>query len=181
MHQLLEGSVLALCAAVFFSRVLDVTLGTLRTVNVVRGKIPVALGFGFCETFIWFVFAREALQSASGIVVAFAYAGGYATGTAMGMLVSRLITRSKLEIQVITSRHDPAVVEAIRVAGYGVTALDINTTRDGEARYMLLVSLDSRKQTDFQELMKNLDEKAFITVLETKAAYNGYYMNGPRK
>lgn len=181
MHQLLEGSVLALCAAVFLSRVVDVTLGTLRTVNVVRGKIPVAMAFGFCETFVWFIFAREALQSASGVVVALAYAGGYASGTMIGMLVARLISRSKLEIQVITSHHDPSIVEAIRMAGYGVTALDINTTRDGEARYMLLVSLDSRKQAAFQELMRHLDDKAFITVLETKAAYNGYFMNGPRK
>lgn len=175
MDSFFSKSVYLLCLAVFLSRILDVSFGTLRMVNVVRGNSVLAMGMGFCETFVWFIFAREALQSASGLAVGAAYAAGYATGTLIGTVISKRLTRGKVEVQVITSFHESEPVEVIRAAGYGVTAVDIAATHDGERRYLLLLSMDAKKLSGFQELMGRLDPKAFITVTEMKATYNGFF------
>ena len=175
MSQFFSGSTLLLCLTVFFSRILDVSFGTLRMVSVVRGKPARAMALGFCETFVWFTVAREALQSASGIVVGVSYAAGYATGTLVGTLISRAMHRGKVEIQVVTSGRDPALVQAVRAAGYGVTAIDVNAAHDGKPRYMLMTSVDVRKEAAFRQLIQTLDPDAFLIVSETKAAYNGFY------
>ena len=174
MTQFFSGSTLLLCLAVFLSRILDVTFGTLRMVSVVHGKSARAMALGFCETFVWFTVAREALQSASGIVVGVAYASGYATGTLVGTLISKRLHRGKVEIQVVTSIHEPGLVEAIRTAGYGVTAIDVNTAHDGKPRYMLMINVDLRRERDFLDLLSTLDPDAFVIISETKAAYKGY-------
>ncbi len=175
MDTVFSQSTFLLCAAVFLSRILDVSFGTLRMVNVVKGNSALAMGMGFCETFVWFIFAREALQSASGLVVGAAYAGGYATGTLIGTLISKRLARGKVEVQVITGIHEPGLVEAIRAAGYGVTAVDIAATHDGEKRYLLFLTMDAKKLPDFQTLIGRLDGRAFLTVTEMKASYNGFF------
>ena len=40
---------------IFFARVCDVTLGTIRIIMVGRGKRNIAPLLGFCEVFIWIV------------------------------------------------------------------------------------------------------------------------------
>ena len=41
-----------LCVKIFFVRILDVSLGTLRTIITVKGKILVASLIGFIEMFV---------------------------------------------------------------------------------------------------------------------------------
>ena len=55
--------ILFLCIKIFLVRIIDVSLGTARTIIMVKGKSLVASLIGFVEVFVWFVIAREALNT----------------------------------------------------------------------------------------------------------------------
>ena len=81
--------ILILCIKIFCVRIVDVSMGTFRTIVTVKGQKLLASMIGFVEVFIWFVIVKEALSTDStSIFIAFAYAGGYATGTYLGSLLS---------------------------------------------------------------------------------------------
>ena len=46
---------LILCLKVFLVRILDVSLGTMRTIVMVKGKTLIASLIGFVELLIWFL------------------------------------------------------------------------------------------------------------------------------
>ena len=62
---------LFLCFKIFFVRIIDVSLGTARTIIMVRGKGLIASIIGFFEVFVWFLIVREALNTTeSGLFIA---------------------------------------------------------------------------------------------------------------
>ena len=86
---------LVLCLTVFFGRIIDVTLGTIRTLLTVKGKRLVAAGISFIEVTIWFLVVKEALNTgANSLWIVFSYAGGYAIGTYLGGFISNKIIKS---------------------------------------------------------------------------------------
>ena len=54
---------LLLCVKIFFIRILDVSLGTVRTIVTIKGKTALASIIGFVEVFVWFVIVKEALNT----------------------------------------------------------------------------------------------------------------------
>ena len=93
-----------LCVKIFFCRILDVSLSTVRTILSVRGKTLQATAIGFFETLVWFLIVREALASdAGGLALAVSYAGGFAAGTFVGGQLANLLIKGDLTLQVITS------------------------------------------------------------------------------
>ena len=83
---------LLLCLKIFLVRIVDVTLGTTRTMFTVKGKRLIASLIGFFEVLIWFLIVREALQTEDkSILIAISYALGFATGTYIGGFISVFI------------------------------------------------------------------------------------------
>ena len=56
-----------------------------------------------------------------------------------------------------------------------MTVLDINTSLFGKKKYMIFSEIKSKQLNDFKKLVYSLDEKAFVTVQETKYVYNGFF------
>ena len=97
-------SILFLCMKIFCVRIIDVTLGTLRTIITVKDKIFLASVIGFFEVLVWFLIAKEALDtSSSSVLVGIFYALGFACGTYIGGKISRRFVKGKLTVQVITT------------------------------------------------------------------------------
>ena len=92
-----------LCIKIFFVRILDVSLGTLRTMITVKGKILYASMVGFIEIFVWFLVVKEALNTdQTSIWIAISYSLGFATGTYIVGLLSKKFISGNLSVQVIT-------------------------------------------------------------------------------
>lgn len=167
--------VLLLCIKIFFVRIFDVSLGTMRTIITVKGRTKLASLIGFIEVFIWFVIVREALNTdSSSIFVALSYAGGYAAGTLIGGLLSEKFINGNLTVQVILSNNDDEVVTSIRKAGFAVTVLNVKGQEDIE-KHMLIMEVKKKKIKELKKLIKELDEKAFVIINETKMVENGYF------
>ncbi len=163
-----------LCLKIFFARILDVSLGTVRTIVTVKGKKIYAALIGFIEVFIWFLVARDALNvEVNNIFIPFSYSLGYATGTLLGGFISEKVISGNLTVQVILSNQNTEIIDRIRKQGYAVSVIDAKGQND-DKKYMLFMEINKNKLNTLKELIKDLDNKAFIVVNETKLVQNGY-------
>jgi len=165
-----------LCLKIFFVRILDVSMGTFRTIITVKGKPLYASIIGFIEVFIWFVIVKEALNTdETSIFVAISYALGYATGTFIGGILSKKLISGNLSVQVITSNIE--LVDRLRDKGYGVTVMDVEGKDKEVDRFMLFIQINKKSMNHLQQLIKKIDSSAFIVVNETKYIENGFINN----
>ena len=165
-----------LCLKIFFVRILDVSMGTFRTIITVKGKPLYASIIGFVEVFIWFVIVKEALNTdETSIFVAISYALGYATGTFIGGILSKKLISGNLSVQVITSNIE--LVDRLRDKGYGVTVMDVEGKDKEVDRFMLFIQINKKSMNHLQQLIKKIDSSAFIVVNETKYIENGFINN----
>ncbi len=59
----------------------------MRVILVARGMRRLAPVLGFCEVLIWVVAITQIMRNLDNVLAYFAYAGGFATGTYLGMLL----------------------------------------------------------------------------------------------
>ena len=164
---------LFLCIKIFFARIMDVSLGTVRTIFTVKGKNLIASLIGFVEICIWFIIVREALNTdETSLWIMVAYASGYATGTYIGGKLSNSIIKTNFTVQVITSNLKLA--ELLRNEGYAVSLINIQGQEEKTDKYMLFIEIRHKNLTHLKEFIRENDEKAFVVVNETKFVQNGF-------
>ena len=76
---------LVICCA----RIVDVSLGTLRTVAVVRGQVMEASALGFFEILIWVLAISKVMTTLDNPLNVIGYAAGFALGNAVGILIEQ--------------------------------------------------------------------------------------------
>ena len=119
-------NILILCLKIFFVRIIDVSLGTVRTIITVKGRRVVASMVGFVEVFVWFLIVREALNTDEvSIWIAVSYSLGFATGTYIGSILSDIFISGTLGVQVVTSDSDDNIINILRKNGYALTVLPV--------------------------------------------------------
>ena len=69
--------------AIFFSRIVDVTLGTIRVNMIIRKKKAIAALIGFFEVTIFITVIVKLIENISNIYGILAYGAGFAAGTAI--------------------------------------------------------------------------------------------------
>ncbi len=164
---------LFLCIKIFFARILDVSLGTVRTIFTVKGKSVIASLIGFIEICIWFTVVREALNTdETSLWIMVSYAAGYATGTYIGGKLSNKIIKTNFSVQVITSNLKLA--ELLRGEGYAVSLINIQGQEEKTDKYMLFIEIRNKNLTHLKEFIRQNDDKAFVVVNETKFVQNGF-------
>ncbi len=166
---------LILCLKIFFARIMDVTLGTIRTVLVVRGRRFTPAFIAFFEVLIWFLIAREALTTdVKSILIPICYAGGYATGTYIGGFISNNFVEGLIGVQVTTKSDGvKKMIEEIRKAGFGVSAIDLKNPQDNEDKTMLMIQLNKSKLKTLTHIVRSNDPDAFLVINDTKYVQNG--------
>lgn len=159
-----------LCIKIFFARILDVSLGTIRTMYIVKGNKFVASLIAFIEIFIWFFAARSALNTEiSSLWIVISYALGYASGTYIGTLINELFITGIYSIQVISDTIAKKEINQIKRQNFGVSVVEMNN-----GKKMLFLSINKKRYHECVKLIKKLDPKSFIIVNDSKVAYDGY-------
>ena len=164
-----------LCVKIFFVRILEVSLGTIRMIITVKGNKLVASLIGFFEILVWFLIVKEALNTTeTSIFIALSYSLGYATGTYIGGILSDKFVSGTLSVQVILSNNNHKIVDKIREEGFAVSVVNVKGKEDHD-KYMLFMEIDKKKINQLKYLIKSLDSKAFVVVNETKMVENGFF------
>lgn len=152
---------LASALLIFALRITDVSIGTLRITFLVRGRRGIAGVLSFFESLIWLVAAAQVLSTLDSPLKFVAYAGGYATGTMLGVSVERWIAVGDVLMRIVTPVDAPSSEHLLRQAGYGVTVVNGQGMR-GDVR-ILFVVLPRRRTDRVLKIVREVNPDAYIT------------------
>ena len=154
-----------LAILIFALRVCDVSFGTLRTIFVVEGMTKLAVVLGFFEVFIWIVAVSQVISRIDeSLLLALAYAGGFATGNAVGITLEKRFAFGSIVLRIVT-RAGPKVAEALRATGQVLTTFD-GAGRDGPVT-LIYATLLRRKLPCVLRVAQDADPNLFFVVERT--------------
>jgi uncharacterized protein YebE (UPF0316 family) len=114
-----------LCVVIFLLRICDVTLGTVRTVSIVKGYLSLAVALGFFEVLIWILAVSQVIWRINeSIFLALAFAGGFAIGNAVGILVEKKLAMGTAVVRIISTNHGTEIARVIRGDGHDVAVFE---------------------------------------------------------
>lgn len=163
-----------MCIKIFVARLIDVSLGTFRTINTVKGRNLIAALIGLVEISVWFLVVKEALNTDNNsYLIVLSYALGFSVGTYIGGKISSLFIKTNLEVQVILTSKNNTIIDKLRNSGYGLTIIEAKGNNN--LKYMLYIQIKNNSLTKLKNIVRELDPKALIAVNETKYIENGYF------
>jgi uncharacterized protein YebE (UPF0316 family) len=151
---------------IFFSRVADVTIGTLRIVFVSKGWKRVAPLLGFFEVLIWIVAMSQILKYANNWPSYLAWAGGFAVGNYIGLWIEEQLAIGNLLMRVITPKPALELVQLLREAGFGVTRVDAQGAQ-GDVN-LIFTLVQRRDLPEAIRIVQNFHPQAFYTVEDVR-------------
>lgn len=152
---------------IFFMRVTDQTLGTLRIVMLVRGRRLIAGMLGFFESLVWVLAAGQVLTNLDSPLKIIAFAGGFAAGTMLGGTVERWLALGNSLLQIVAPIASPAAAPALRDAGFGATVVNAEGA-DGPVRVTFTVIPRKRSQ-EAMRIVKSVNPEAYVTYEQISA------------
>jgi len=160
-------------ALVFFARVVDVTLGTLRIIFTSRGKKIIAPLLGFVEVFIWVSVIAQITRQADNVAAYFAYAAGFATGNYIGMWIESKLAIGMLVVRVIIPGSVQELTKALSDRSYGVTRVDAHGS---QGPVNLIYTIVLRKNLpEVAGIIQGAYPNAFFTVEELRSVEHGVF------
>ena len=163
-------------AIIFFARLIDVALGTLRILFISRSMQKIAPLVGFFESLIWLFAISQIVMNLNNIMSYFAFAAGFASGNYLGIYIEHKLAVGLLSIRVITSEDGTDLQNYLRAQNFGVTSVSaLGVT--GKVR--LIISVIKRKDLDvYISIVKKYNPKAFVSVEDIRSVQEGYFNKG---
>ncbi|WP_162416765.1 DUF2179 domain-containing protein [Cyclobacterium roseum] len=151
---------------IFLARVVDVSINTLRIMFVLNGKKTVAPVLGFFEALIWLIAIGQIFQNINNPLSYIAYAGGYAMGTYIGMVIEERLALGRVLVRIITPEALPELVEFMKEKEYRFTSVGAEG-RFGKVILMFTV-IKRERLKEFIGKLRESNEKAFYTIESVK-------------
>jgi len=158
---------------IVLARVCDVTIGTLRIIMLSRGHKYFAPFLGFFEVLIWIVVTAKIMQNLDNVLCYIAYAGGFAMGNLIGILVEEQLAMGNLVIRIITRQDASQLIAALRDAGHGVTSIPAQGSTG-----LVHVIFSVIKRSDLDEavgIIKEFNPKAFYSIEDVRFVSEGVF------
>ena len=167
---------LLMCFKIFFARIIDVSLGTIRTILLAKEKTIEPVIIAFFEVIIWFIVAKESLSIADNtLLVAIFYAAGYATGTLIGAYLSKKFNKSIISVEIISSNKDNRLLYKLRTHGFRVNVISLKNEYNNRGKEMLTIEIKASNLKKVSNIVKSVDDNAYMVVRDTKVVSNGVF------
>lgn len=158
---------------IFFGRIIDVTLGTLRIIFVSKGVKNVAPIIGFVEVFIWIVVISQILSRANDLVSYLSYAAGYATGNYVGILIEDRIAYGILLCRIYTQKNGKELIQKLNKLNIGATLTHgIGSTTEVD---IIETVVDRKEMKKLNPLLSEFDNNIFYVVEDVRTKKNGIF------
>ncbi|MFX1324997.1 MAG: DUF2179 domain-containing protein [Promethearchaeota archaeon] len=158
---------------IFLARVADVTLGTLRIVFISQGRRKLAPLMGFFEIFIWLLAVGQIFGNLTNILYYFAYAGGFAMGNYVGLLVENKLSLGLLSLHLIIREDPDELISTLKENGYGLTTLTAEGTK-GNVKLVVMI-IKRKNQIAVLELIKKISPNAFVSIENVQSVKGGNF------
>jgi uncharacterized protein YebE (UPF0316 family) len=158
---------------IFFLRICDMSMDTLRVLFVVRGKKLFVWILGFLQSIIFVVAISSVLTGERNYLNILGYATGFATGNIVGMLIEGRLAIGHVLVTIISSNRGALLTEKLRASGYAVTEI-AGRGKNGTV-FELHVSV-LRKDVDHVEtVVLEADPTAFVTAEDVRPVRRGFW------
>ncbi len=161
---------------IFLARMCDVTLGTLRNVFISKGLRKVVPILGFFEVTIWLISIRQIMQHLDNPICYVAFAGGFAMGTYVGLIVEKRLAIGMQVLRVIINQNAQPLIELLQQANFGVTIIDAHGAK-GPVK--IILTIIKRKDIDLiRQLINQTNPTAFYSIEDIRVASQGVFPDG---
>ncbi len=160
---------------IFTSRIIDVSLGTLRIIFISRGKKYLAPLLGFFEVLIWLVVISNIMQNATNYLCYVAYAGGFAIGNYVGMIIEEKLALGTLAARVfIVEEKMDMLRNRLFEEGFGVTIVKgMGKVSETNILFCIFRRKELNKVVD---IIEHTDSNMFYSIEEMKYVNRGIFV-----
>lgn len=145
---------------VFLARIVDVSVGTLRTISIVQGRTKIAFFLAFIETTVWLLVLSAVLPKViESPVLGVFYAFGFATGNVVGILVEKRLAMGHTNFRVITTKFAKEISNSLREKGFAVTTFE-GEGKDGVVTEIYVAS-ERKNLPVLIKIVKEIEPDAF--------------------
>jgi len=176
MSQFLESDLFKwglLPLLIFFARTIDVSLGTLRNIFISKGFRNIVPMIGFIEVLIWLVSIRQVMQHLDNPLCYIGFAGGFAMGTYVGLIIENRLALGLQVLRIITSNNWQPLVDSLQKLNLGVTIID---GHGAKGPVKIIFTIVKRKDIGMvRELIRIVNPQAFYSIEDIRIANQGVF------
>ncbi len=157
---------------IFFARIIDVSLGTVRMILVIRGDRVLASFIGFFEILVYTVALAMVVGSLDDPLKLTVFCLGFALGVFCGSVLEERLALGYRLVQVTISADCSDLADELREAGYAVTSWEA-VGRAGP-KVVLNIIIKRHLSKKVAERIYEKVPEAFVVVMEPKQFSGGY-------
>lgn len=158
---------------IFLLRMINFAMDTLRIMLTMRDKKALSWILGFFESILFVVVMGAVLDDLDNVLKVVAYAGGFATGNVVGMLIEKRLAIGYSHVSIISRGLGKEIAQALRAHDFAVTEIPAYG-RDGKVT-LLNCSVQRKLSSDIEKLALEQDPEAFITIEDVVPRQRGYW------
>jgi len=158
---------------IFFARVGDVTISTIRIIFVMNGNRLIAPILGFFEAFIWLMAIGQIFSNIDNIWSYVAYAAGFAVGTFVGITIEEKLAYGKVVLRLFAPNNVDDLIGFLEENNYRYSMLDA-AGRKGKVNVLFMVV----KRSNLKSLLSSIDAfhpNSFYTIEGVKQVSDEVY------
>lgn len=177
IYDFFKGTQWYVYVAILFSKILEISLSTLRIILVNKDYRAIAFVIGLFEIFLWLFVASAVLTDLrANPLKALPYGFGFGFGVVIGSLIESWLAFGYVAVQVICSDESAKqIMDFVREKKIGVTEVDARGIK-GE-RKLLMFSVNRKGANELIAELEKIDEKAMFIVNELKKIKGGTLPN----
>ena len=156
---------------IFFARICDVSINTLRIIFMLHSRKYIATFLGFFEAAIWLLAISQIFQNLGSWQTFIAYAGGYAMGIFVGMMIEERLAIGNVVVRVITAKPADELIGFFREKQMRYTSLE-GESGDGPVNVLFTVMKRERLPVIIEAIKKH-NPQALYTVEGVKKVGDG--------
>ena len=158
---------------IFATRICDVSLDTLRIIYVSRGLKFLAASIGFVEVLIWLFAITVIFKNLTNPLYYIAYAGGFAMGNFIGILIEERMAIGTVVIRIITQEDAAELIKCLTKERYGITHVD---AQGALGPVKIIFTIVKRKDIEHVlEIIRTCNPPAFYTIEDVRSVRKGIF------
>ncbi len=167
------GVVIEIFIIVFF-KIIEVAIGTVRSILVVKGYRKFASMLAIVEILLWvFIASRVITGLAQDPLKGLAYSFGFAAGVYIGSLIEQKLAFGMLTVQIIAGIDTyQGIANSLRLSGYGVTEID--AVGKDEKRKILMIFANRLGSEKIIDQVRAVDQEAVVVLSDIISVKGGF-------
>jgi uncharacterized protein YebE (UPF0316 family) len=159
---------------IFFARICDVSMETIRVIYISRGIKYLAPIIAFFEIVIWLLAMEVVMKDLSNIANFLAFALGFAMGTYVGLVIEEKLSIGMVILRIVTTEDsNEEIVSFMQSENYGITTLDATGSR-GSVK-MILSLVNRTDVSRITEHIQSTNPRAFFSIEDVRYVNKGVF------